>query len=303
MVSVFNAFATAVFPILVIAGTGYVLGRVKKLDPKPIATVTIYVLTPVLVYHSLVTTKIGGEEGAKIVAVSIVMTVVMWGMAKTVGLFRDGGPEFELAAAFPNTANYGIPLSAFAFPSLGKSTAVLYVVGSTVMMYTVGIYIISKGSSILESGKQVFRLPLIYAVGLAALTRAVDLQLPPEHLGTLGLVGNSAIPLMLLVLGMQVSDTRPSRSLKKVGDINITRLVLAPIAAVPVAILAGFSDPAVAKVVVLESSMPVAVTTLIFAIEFERDREYAAAAIVTTTLLSIFTVTGLITLLKSGFLL
>ncbi|MDY7082926.1 MAG: AEC family transporter, partial [Halobacteria archaeon] len=82
------------------------------------------------------------------------------------------------SGAFPNTANYGIPLSVFAFPEVGRTTAVLYVIGSSVMIYTVGIYIASDDSSL----RRVFELPLIYAVVLAAAVNFAGISLPSSQM-------------------------------------------------------------------------------------------------------------------------
>ncbi len=304
--SLLSAFTEAVLPVLAVAGVGYLLGVWTEIDPEPLSTVTIYVLIPALVFHSLATTEIGGGEGVRIVVAAVVLTLVMWGISEGVAFFAADGTRngFVLAGTFPNTANYGIPLSVFAFPSVGRTTAVLYVVGSTVMIYTVGVYVASRdaaGSS-LGAMRRVARLPLVYAVvaGVAVNAAGVGVDADTAAFETLRLVGDSSIPVMLIVLGIQLARSTPAGAIRDVALVNVVRLVVAPVVAVPVVLAFGFTNPDVARVVILEASTPVAVSTVILAVEFGDDPDYAATAVMTTTLVSVATVTVLIEILASG---
>jgi len=314
--SLLSAFTQAVLPVLSVAGAGYVLGVYTDTDPKPLSTVTLYVLVPALVFHSLATTEIGGGEGARVVLVAVVLTLVMWAVSEGVAVFASNGANrngLVLAGTFPNTANYGIPLSVFAFPSVGRTTAVLYVVGSTIMLYTVGVYVASRDSAASSLGavKRVLRLPLVYAVvvGVAANAAGVGRGLGSgggtgeAAFRTIRLVGDSSIPIMLIILGVQLARATPSGALRDVAMANVVRLVVAPAVAVPVALAFGFTNPDVARVVVLESSTPVAVSTVILTTEFGGDSDYTATAVLTTTLASVVSVTVLVEALRSGALL
>lgn len=308
--SLLSAFTEAVLPVLAVAGVGYVLGIYTDVDPEPLSTVTIYVLVPALVFHSLATTEIGGSEGGRIVIVAVVLTLVMWGISEGVALFVSDGTGnrngLVLAGTFPNTANYGIPLSVFAFPSVGRTTAILYVVGSTVMLYTVGVYVASRdaaGSS-LGAVKRVARLPLVYAVVAGVAANAfLSVDTEAAAFETLRLVGDSSIPIMLIVLGAQLARATPSGGVRDVALANVVRLVVAPVVAVPVVLAFGFTNADVARVVLLEASTPVAVSTVILTVEFGGDADYASTAVLTTTLVSVITVTLLIEVLQSGLVL
>ena len=301
--SLLSAFTQAVLPVLAVAGVGYALGVITELDPEPLATVTVYVLVPALVFHSLATADVGGAEGLRVAGAAVVLTFVMWGVSEAAAVFADGARNgLVLAGLFPNTANYGIPISVFAFPSVGRTTAVLYVVGSTVMIYTVGVYVASRdaaGSSI-GAAKRVARLPLVYAVPAGVAANVAGFDGGGAAFETLRLVGDSSIPLMLIVLGVQLARTTAAGSVRDVALANAVRLVIAPAVAAPVVLALGFTDPDVARVVVLEASTPVAVTTVILTVEFGGDRDYAATAVLTTTLVSVVTVTVLIEVLRSG---
>lgn len=316
--SLLSIFATAILPIVAIAAVGFVLGRVRDIDVEPLNTVTVYVLIPALVFYSLTTTELGGETLLKILVGVLVFVLVMVGLAEGVG--RMLGMEepihsaLVLVSAFSNSGNYGIPLSAFAFGSVGRATAVLFLVGQSVIMYTIGVYLASRsgGARGLGALTEVFKLPLLYAVVLALLARFLGVVPPTGStvMTLIKLVGDSSIPLMLLLVGIQLARANYGAALARVGWANVLKLLVAPVVALAIAILLDFGNATVARVFILECATPVAVTTLILLIELGDGRsvggvsgpEYVSAAVLTTTLVSVPVLTLLIAALNTNFI-
>jgi len=161
-VSLLSIFASAILPIVTIAAVGFVLGRVRSIAVGPLNTVTIYVLAPALVFHSIATTDIGGETLAKLLAgvvgFVLVMAAIAEGVGRALGEDEPIRSALVLVSSFSNSGNFGIPLSAFAFGVVGRATAVVYLVGQSVVVYTVGVYLASRsgGTRGLGSMKRVF---------------------------------------------------------------------------------------------------------------------------------------------------
>lgn len=309
-----DALTTAILPVLSIAAVGFLLGRAVDVEVRPLAVVTVYVLAPALVFDSMVTTELAGSQiGTLAVGVGVV-TVVMavvgeaaaW-LDGTDGSARNG---LVLASTFSNCGNFGIPLSAFAFGAVGRSTAVLYLVAQNLLMYTLGVYLAARGGerSTLSGITEVVRLPLVYALAAGLLGRhfGVVPSADSAAMEMVSLTGNAAIPVMLLLLGLQLARADYGATVRRMALPNVLRLAVAPVVATGVALAVGFADPTVARVFVLESSMPVAITPLILAIEYDRtDADvsapaYLGTAIFTSTVLSIPTMAILITVLRSG---
>ena len=314
--SLLAIFASAILPIVALAGVGFLLGRTKPIDPGPLNTVVVYVLAPALVFHSLATTDLGGGTLARVVAGVTVYTVVMILVAEGVGrLFGRTDPLLSalvLVSAFPNSGNYGIPVSEFAFGATGRSTAVLYLATQSVLVYTVGVYVASRGggASGFAGVKRAFKIPLVYAV-LAALAARWLGVVPPDTttaMATLKLVGDASIPVMLLILGIQLARTDYGAALRQAGTANVLKMVVAPVVGIGVALAVGFEDPTVAKVFALECAMPAAVTPLILVAEFAGGEqvggvdvaEYVSTVVLTTTLVSVPLLTVFIALLDAG---
>lgn len=312
--SLFSALTTAILPVLSIAVVGYLLGSLRDVDVDPLGTVTMYILAPALVFHSLATTELAGRQVAGVAAGVAAFTIAMLAISDVTGrLLGETEPirsGFVLASTFPNSGNMGIPLSAFAFGFVGRSTAVLFLTVQSILVYTLGLYVASRGQgSLRESLGEVFRVPLIYAVVAAGATRWLGVVPPSEStaMQTIGLVGDAAIPLLLIVLGIQLANTEAGAPLRRVAPVNVLKLGVAPAVGLAIVPIVGLTDPTVARTFVLECAMPAAITPLIFAIEFDvpgasdlTRPAYLSTAILTTTLASVPTLTVLIVLLESG---
>ncbi len=314
--SYWSTLSTAILPVLSIAVVGYALGRFRDVDVDPLATVTIYVLAPALVFYSVATTDLGASALAGIFVGVGAFTLAMAGVAEAYGrLVGEREPTLSalvLTSAFSNCGNFGIPLSAFAFGATGRSVAVVYLVSQNVFMYTLGVYLASRGNRDVDlraSMQTVFELPLLYALVAAIAVRELGV-LPATDttvMQTIQLTGDAAIPVMLLLLGIQLARADHSTAFRQVAPANAMRLLVAPVLALVVALAVGFGDTTVARVFVLESAAPAAITPLMLSIELQGSAdadvsgpEYISTAILTTTLLSAVTLTAVITMLRSG---
>ncbi len=315
MVAPVSVFTTAILPIVAVGGVGYLLGSVRDVGTDGLNTVVVYVLAPALVFHSLATTTLAGATLVRItvavVLFHIVAIVVAEAAGRAVGASRTALAALILVTAFPNTGNYGIPVSNFAFGETGRATAVVALSVQAVLIYSLGVYIAGRGSGggVAAGVRRVFGVPLVYAVVAALLARWLGVVPPTEStvMSTLQLVGDSAIPLMLLVVGIQLARTDVGSTLSTVGGAVGLKMVVAPVLGVGVALAVGFSDPVVARTFVLETAMPSAVTPVILVGEFAEGEvagvpvaEFVSTAIFATTLVSVVTLTALIVILQAG---
>jgi hypothetical protein len=313
-VSLLSVLFSAVLPVVAVAALGAVLGRYRGVDVRPLSDVTLYVLAPALVFYSLVTTPISTGTAARLFVGVAAFTLALVGLAEGIGRTMGetdpvlGG--FVLSSTFANAGNYGIPLSAFAFGALGRSTAVLYIAAQSVLMYTVGVYVAARGESgsTLRAVRRVFGLPLVYAVVAAGLVRAFDAVPATDTalMRTIELTGNAAIPVMLLMLGIQLADATRGASLRLALPASGLKLLVAPVVALGIALALGL-DGTVGRVFVLECAMPAAVTPLMLTIEFGSDdltaADFVSTAILVSTLASLVTLTVLVALLQTGMFL
>ncbi|WP_207589592.1 AEC family transporter [Halomontanus rarus] len=295
-----DVFTSAVAPPLAIAAAGYVLGRWREIDVEPLSTVTVYLLMPALVFHSLVTMPVGGDTAFALVTAMVGFTAVMAVTTAAVGrLAGETGSVLSgatLAAAFPNVGNFGIPVATFAFGDIGRTTAVVFVLVQNVLLYTVGVYLLSSsgaGGDRTAAVERVLTLPVTYAVLAAGVALAFDpVPAGGPSLETIGMVGDASIPLFLIILGIQLADMNPGRTIKRVVPTVGVKLLIAPIVAVVIALLIGIGDLEAGRAFVVLAAGPAAVTPLVLTIEFTDDQgeELSAADYVGSVVL--FTIFG-----------
>ena len=178
-------------------------------------------------------------------------------------------------------------------------------------MFTIGVSIASQGTSASTktAAIEIFRLPLVYAVIAAPIARSLNL-VPPEGSPTmevLKLTGDAAIPVMLLLLGIQLANTTYGAAVRETVPALILKLTVSPVLAVGIALAIGLEGD-IGRVFVLACSMPAAVTPLLLMIKYDNDEqpisgpEYVSTAILLTTIGSVVTLTVLLVVLQSGFL-
>ncbi|MFB6162111.1 MAG: AEC family transporter [Halococcoides sp.] len=320
-----GTLGSAILPIVAIAGVGALVGRWLGVDPQPLNDVTVYVLVPALVFHSLATTRLSSGTLVAILLGVIAYTVVMIAIAGGIGRL-SGATEpllgaVVLAGVFSNAGNFGIPLSEFTFGTIGRQTAVAFIVGQSVLLYTLGAALAARGAAdrAVDAVTAVLRVPLVYAVVAALVVRAIGL-VGPETTGSvidaIEMVGVSSIPIMLLVLGIQLQRTDIGATLRVTITPSILKLGVAPVVAIAIVLAIDaiapsvFANATVARVFVLECAAPSAVTPVILIGEFGPESPdeptpsaIASATILVTTLASIPLLTLLIGLLRSGMVL
>jgi predicted permease len=176
--------------------------------------------------------------------------------------------------------------------------ATFFFLSGSVLTYLASAFIAGEGSNrFVGALGKVWRMPSLYGVALALLVLATGQRVPEFVLRPVSLLSESALPLMILVLGMQLERTAMPARPKLVALAVAISVLVAPLVALGLTAAFGISGPARQAAVTL-SSMPVAVITTIFALEFDLSADFATAAVFLSTILSPLTLTPLIAYLQ-----
>jgi predicted permease len=185
---------------------------------------------------------------------------------------------------FGNTGNVGLPLAVFAFGAEGLGYAVVIFAVMAMLAFTLGIWLVAGGGSPMKAIKE----PMVPATLLGSLFLWRGWETPVFLTNTLDLIGQLAIPLMLVTLGVAVARLTP-------GGIGraIWLSALKAILCVGVAFGVGvwFELPHIAlAVLVLQVATPVAVTSYLLAEKYEADADAVAGLVVISTLMAIIVI-------------
>ena len=104
------------------------------------------------------------------------------------------------------------------------------------------------------------------------------------------------MPSMLILLGMQIARAGvPRRGRLLIATAGL-RLLISPLIAWVLTSFMGMSG-VISQAGILESAMPTAVMTIVLATEFDVEPEFVTGVVLTTTLISPFTVTPILAML------
>jgi predicted permease len=297
-----SIFANNILPILIVAGVGFWLARWMNASVQTLSRVTLYALTPCLIFNLLITSQISADELGKLLLFTsgtiLGIGAVTWLAALALRLDRVMISALMVVVMFANGGNYGLPLTSFAFGQEALARASVYFVISAFLTYTVGIFLASSGRrSVREALLGVFKIPTVYAAVAAVVVLAARIQVPQVVMRPIGLLANAAIPVMLLVLGMQLECAIKPDKLSLVGLAVGLRLIGSVVLGLALASVIGL-EGATRQAGILQSAMPVAVATTILAVEFQVEPAFVTSVVFLSTILSPLTLTPLIALLQ-----
>lgn len=302
MALLLSIFAFDLLPIFLIAGAGFALARWRGASATTLTHVVFYALLPCFAFRLLMTSVATGREFGLMV---LLATLVMAAMALVgavasfaLRLNRTETSAFLLVLMFSNGGNYGLPVVSFAFGEQALSYGTVFFLTGSVMTSTVGAFLAAAGRRSLRAAlMSMLRMPALYGILAAVLALSTGITTPAPLMRPITMLSDAALPLMILVLGMQLERAVvPARPALVVLAVSLS-LVLAPLIALGLTSLFNVTGPARQAVVVL-ASMPVAVATTILALEFDTSPEFVTGAVFLSTLLSPITLTPLIAYLS-----
>jgi malate permease and related proteins len=291
-------FLDNLLPVFLVAGAGFLLGKLTLIDPRSLSQATFFIFGPCLVFSLITGTQMEGADIVRMIGFSFFIILLVgaltWMAGKAMKLERRLLMAVMLATMFMNAGNYGLSVNLFAFGEEALAHASLFFVTSAVMTYTVGVFIASMGSaSMKKSFLTLFKLPVVYALLFGILFMTIGWSLPQPLERTINLVGTASIPVMLVLLGLQVGRLEWSVKYSALGLAAGMRLVIAPVLAVLFSSMFGLQGPA-RQAGILEAAMPTAVLSVVLSTEFDLEPSFMTSAVFVTTFLSPLTLTPLL---------
>lgn len=296
-----STFANNILPIVLLSGAGFALGKYLHIDSRTLGRVAFYVFSPVLIFNLLLDNQVNLREAIGVISLTVCSIAAMGLITFLLGtLFkieRSALTAVLITTMFGNTGNYGLPLVSFAFGEKALSYAGIFFVTTTFLFYTLGVLIASLGHMNLKDALLgLFKIPTLYAVILAVLINAFHIQVPEPVDRAVQLAAGGTIPLMLILLGVELTRVELSSNLRALQLSVGLRLLFAPVVAITLAALFGMQSFA-RQGSVTEASMPAMVSSTVLATEYQLDSKLVTAVVFISTLLSPLTLTPLLVFL------
>jgi malate permease and related proteins len=303
LIDLYLIFANNLLPILLIAGTGFLLGKLLHVDPKPLGKVIFNILYPVMVVDILTRNHLSSNDILRTIGYTLAVVLVSGIIAVAAGkVFKLNRPVLMavlLTTIFANSGNYGLPLISFAFGEEALAFASIFYITIAFLFNTVGVLIASMGKlSFKESLKGMLKVPTMYAIIVAFILVQTGWILPPPLERTMTLLSTAAIPSMLILLGLQLQQAKWNSNIKALSLSVVIKLIIGPIIGFIFTGLLGIKGSA-RQAGIVDSALPTAVMTTILASEYDLDPPLVTSIVFITTILSPLTMTPVLFLLGS----
>lgn len=270
-------------PVFLLAAVGF--AWVKMGFEYRVEFVTRLAMTlsvPCLIFVALMKTEVDPEALAALsLAAFVAYALVMVGCFAVVKLARLDMQTYLAPLIFGNTGNLGLPLALFAFGEVGLGYAVVVFAVMAILSFTIGIWMVAGSGSL----RRVVQEPLVAATLLGALFLWQGWETPEFLTNAIELIGQMAIPMMLITLGVAVARLETKA---------MTRAVVLSVAKVFICLGAAWLaatwfnlEPVAAAVLIVQVATPVAVTSYLIAEKYGADAQPVAGLVVASTLLSV----------------
>ena len=270
-------------PVFLLAAVGFIwvkLGFEYRVEFVTRLAMTLAV--PCLIFVALMKTDVEPEALAALSLASFVAYgLVMLGCFIVVKLAKLDMQTYLAPLIFGNTGNLGLPLALFAFGEIGLGYAVVVFAVMAILSFTVGIWMVAGSGSL----KRVVKEPLVGATLLGALFLWQGWETPDFLTNAIELIGQMAIPIMLITLGVAVARLE-TKAMTQAAVLSIVKVIICVAAGWLAATWFGL-EPVAAAVLILQVATPVAVTSSLIAEKYGTDAQPVAGLVVASTILSV----------------
>lgn len=290
MLASLSLLLQVVLPVFLVIAVGALAGRVFRLEVRSVNRLSLYAVVPALVFRSMSELTWAEIPAARLIAAFALFLAATATLAWLLG-WRLPAPSRRAlvgTSMLGNAANMNLPITLFALGAAGLDRALILYVITAVTMYAVGPALFGGALPIRRIVTTVATFPVLWAalIGLALARTGATLPLPVAR--SVDLLADAAIPLMLLILGMQLVRAGRGTPSGRVWLAVGTKLALAPALALGIGTALGLRGIDLATLTLL-AAMPTAVNCVLLAVEFGGDGRQVGDTVAVSTLASLVT--------------
>ena len=311
------AIVTITLPIFLLIGLGYVCVWRRLFTPDQVRGMgrfVIMIALPALIFRSLVQQTLEDVLEWHYLAIyalgSLAMLLGGLAYARAVhGLAVTSATLRGFGMALSNTGFIGFPMAMQVIgPRAAIPLALTFIVENLVILPTVlalaesgqaghapaGVVARRIGASLVKS-------PLVIAIVAAGVALLLGVRPAGPLAKMIDMLAGASAPVALVVIGGTLFGLSAHGMVRPVLEIAFGKLILHPLAMVVVLAVLPIADPTLRHALILLASIPMLSIYPIIAQRYGEEK-FCAAALLVTTALAFFTVSGWIWLLQAGWI-
>ena len=292
MIGIFAQLFPIIMPIIIIIFIGYIWNKIgNNLNQTEITNIITWIGAPCLIFNTLIKLESSVFLLKDMILSAIFMVLSMFLFSYILlKLINFPIRTFINPMSFSNSGNLGMTISLFAYGSLGLELAVIVFMITSILHFTLGISIWSGK----WSPRFLIKTPLIYAVFLALSINFFSIELPKTLTNTTSVLAGITIPLLLFTMGISLNKISYKLDYKIIILI-ILRIFMAFTMAYLIIYLLNI-DGIAKNIILLQAFLPAPIFTYLFASQYNVQPDKVANYLMTSTIISLFTITIFLTL-------
>ncbi len=300
-----NAIETTILSIIIMIGLGYFLKRIDFLSEKdidPFNKIVMYILMPCMIFHAIYGSDLSlipklGILPFIILASSFATGIVSYFILKQLKLDDIKLWSVLVTVMIANTAFMGYPVTLGIYGQDGFLRAIFCDMATLCIFLILSFVLILKfGGTVKTAVKKIAFFPPLWAVVLGLCFNWLNIPIGSVLDYTVNYLGQGAIPLIMVTLGLSIDFSALSRSKSMIVFTSIMKLVFFPVVAFLIVNYLGLVNLEY-QVAIVEAAMPSGMMSLLLAITYKLDYELTSDCILINTVISLITLPIIIMLI------
>lgn len=300
-----NEIEITILSIILMICIGYVLKRIDFLSEKdinPLNKIVMNILLPCMIFSALYSSDLSLIPKLGILPFVILISSFVTGLVSFLILKKLGYDDKKLwsvlvTVMIANTAFMGYPVNLGIFGHEGFLRAIFCDIATMCIFLILSFVLVIKfGGTVKKAIRKIALFPPLWAIVFGLGLNILNVPIGPVLNNTVNYLGNGAIPLIMISLGLSIDLAGLSRSKSMVAFTSIMKLLFFPAIAVIVVLFLGLSDLQY-TVAIVEAAMPSGMLSLVLAITYNLDYQLTSDCILINTVISLITLPVIIMIL------
>ncbi len=293
--------------LVIILALGYMCVKIKLVGPefnKGLSKMVMNVFVAGMILSSVINKDLGMTRGDMLFGVGMLtiaqlICLAVGYMTPALMRIKDGDKGmYRLVTSFSNLGFMGVPIISAVYGENAVFLASLGNIPFNILLYTVGVMFLQSGGSRERiSIKSMINVPVVATLA-ATVIFFFEIPMPVIVEDVAAMLSDACVPLSMMCIGLSLGGVSIKDAFihPRLYALNLMRLIAAPLA-VWLVLRFFVSDVVMLGSLVIIAACPSAVICAILGLDYGRDGVEASETIFLGTVLSMFTIPLLISLL------
>lgn len=289
-----------ILPVFILIGVGALLHRKFNFDLHTLSKINFYYLIPTVIFVKIYQSSLSFELLLSIFTFLVIQTVLLFFICflitKIFAFDQNLRASFTNSVILNNQGNFGLPVNALVFRDdpFAMSVQIMVMTFQNLLTFTYGIFSMGqnkRGEFSFLTG--LFKMPVIHGLVLGLLLNVFQINIPTFIWIPLENASQGFLSIALITLGAQVAHLNLGSHYVPIFLSSLCRLIISPLIAFFIILGLGL-EGLTAQALLIASAFPTSRNSALLALEYKNQPEFAAQAVLVSTLLSSVTVTVIV---------